>query len=616
MEIHIVEDGLTVVDQLISGLVQQQKKEENVMDNLNELLRELDDQETRRYNTAKFRWESTSAEMEELERLRSALVSSRRGLVLNTATEQTIHELKAALKVENAHRDELDQLPILSPHEQRRARATAAKCSHYVGRILERRKSQTAFQGEPRPAVLNQSGGSMAAAWSSFDDVVKKFSSPIRVDSPTRPEGKSLLRAALASFSLDGPVSLKHGLDADELSALRSTGMSHDALLQEGNFYELIGSIRPSWVKLLDKRSGTPDGMSAAIVYGSSASVPSFRPVQWPWACLPELLTRSTALHAGFNAEVKSVPGRHMWNELLTYVAMSIVDALFRCSSELRFYAKPPVGYGVVSFPHCGYVVAVEWIGKLFATPYSQPFFIGSELHKATVAELPDICFEEFITVDVKNIKWDPRSGRSVLWTAFPTVLTAANGQQLVNQFLKVIPCSSYDHLLEPAGFFRRLYKTYERYGAALAEESASMEEGGVPQALSPARLWCGIFAVVVTMEFVEGKEATEEQLAASTPDDEKGARAIASAVVWLARRGLIYYDLREPNIRIDAGGCWHLIDYDDMVVVEPGSINTVADIHKVLDNEQHVYHLDGVLAAFNRFPKLLQFINDAFRSA
>ncbi|KAK1861130.1 hypothetical protein I4F81_003714 [Pyropia yezoensis] len=527
MEIHIVEDGLTVVDQLISGLVQQQKKEENVMDNLNELLRELDDQETRRYNTAKFRWESTSAEMEELERLRSALVSSRRGLVLNTATEQTIHELKAALKVENAHRDELDQLPILSPHEQRRARATAAKCSHYVGRILERRKSQTAFQGEPRPAVLNQSGGSMAAAWSSFDDVVKKFSSPIRVDSPTRPEGKSLLRAALASFSLDGPVSLKHGLDADELSALRSTGMSHDALLQEGNFYELIGSIRPSWVKLLDKRSGTPDGMSAAIVYGS-----------------------------------------------------------------------------------------IEWIGKLFATPYSQPFFIGSELHKATVAELPDICFEEFITVDVKNIKWDPRSGRSVLWTAFPTVLTAANGQQLVNQFLKVIPCSSYDHLLEPAGFFRRLYKTYERYGAALAEESASMEEGGVPQALSPARLWCGIFAVVVTMEFVEGKEATEEQLAASTPDDEKGARAIASAVVWLARRGLIYYDLREPNIRIDAGGCWHLIDYDDMVVVEPGSINTVADIHKVLDNEQHVYHLDGVLAAFNRFPKLLQFINDAFRSA
>lgn len=51
------------------------------------------------------------------------------------------------------------------------------------------------------------------------------------------------------------------------------------------------------------------------------------------------------------------------------------------------------------------------------------------------------------------------------------------------------------------------------------------------------------------------------------------------------------------------------------MVVVEPGSIKTVADMYKVLEDEQHVYHLDGVLAAFNRFPKLLQFINDAFHS-
>lgn len=141
------------------------------------------------------------------------------------------------------------------------------------------------------------------------------------------------------------------------------------------------------------------------------------------------------------------------------------------------------------------------------------------------------------------------------------------------------------------------------------------MEEGGVPQALRPARLWCGIFAVVVTIEFAEGNQATEVQLAASTPDDEKGVRAIASAVAWLARHGLVYYDLREPSIMIDSCVWWHLIDYDHMVVVEPGSIKTVADMYKVLENEQHVYHLDGVLAAFNRFPKLLQFIDDAFRS-
>lgn len=116
-------------------------------------------------------------------------------------------------------------------------------------------------------------------------------------------------------------------------------------------------------------------------------------------------------------------------------------------------------------------------------------------------------------------------------------------------------------------------------------------------------------------MEFVKGKEATEEQLAASTPDDEEGACAIASAVVWLAHRGLIYYDLREPSILVDSGGCWRLIDYDDMVMVEPGSVQSVGDVKAVLQSEQHLYQLDGVLAAFTRFPKLLEFIDHAFQS-
>lgn len=119
-----------------------------------------------------------------------------------------------------------------------------------------------------------------------------------------------------------------------------------------------------------------------------------------------------------------------MGNELLTHVAMSIVDAQFRCSTELRFYAQPPVGYGVVAFPHCGYVVAVDWVAKLFATPDSQPFVIGSKLHDATIAEVLDIHFKEFIDVDVTKIKWDPRSGPSAFWTAFPSMRTTANGQR------------------------------------------------------------------------------------------------------------------------------------------------------------------------------------------
>lgn len=610
-----MEDDMKEIDQLVSVLMEQQKKEDACLDCLNKLTRELTDKETRRESTAMFRCDAFSAEITELFRLRTALVSSGAPLVRDPAVEQALHDLKAALRVEDAHRDHLDAIATLSPHKQRRARTTATRCSRYVDQILELRKGQTAMQGKLTPAVWNQSGGSTAAAWSSYEAVKAKLLSPIRIDSPTRSRDKGLLRPALASFSLDGPVFLKPVLDGGALSALRLAEMSSDALLQEGAFYDLVGSTRPAWVSIVGKRSGRQDGVSARILYGATASIPSFQPVEWPWAFLPELLVRSTALHPGFNAEVKSVSIK-TWNELLTYVAMSIADALFSCSSEVRFYANPPVGYGVVSFPHCGYVVAVEWIGKLLATPYSQPFFIGSEQHKASVAALPDICYNQFITVNFKDIKWDSRCSRSVCWSAMPTVLVAEDGRQHVNQFLKLVPCSSYDHLHQPDGFLRRLYKTYERYGAALAVESASEVERTVPQALLPARLWCGVFAIVVTMEFVKGKEATVEQLAASTPDDEEGARAIASAVVWLARRGLIYYDLREPNILVDSGGCWRLIDYDDMVVVEPGSVKSVADMKEVLEREQRLHQLDGVLAAFKRFPKLEQFVNDAFGSA
>lgn len=57
-------------------------------------------------------------------------------------------------------------------------------------------------------------------------------------------------------------------------------------------------------------------------------------------------------------------------------------------------------------------------------------FVIGSKLHDATIAEVLDIHFKEFIDVDVTKIKWDPRSGPSAFWTAFPSMRTTANGQR------------------------------------------------------------------------------------------------------------------------------------------------------------------------------------------
>jgi hypothetical protein len=44
----------------------------------------------------------------------------------------------------------------------------------------------------------------------------------------------------------------------------------------------------------------------------------------------------------------------------------------------------------------------------------------------------------------------------------------------------------------------------------------------------------------------------------------------VARAIVWLAQHGLIYVDLRLPNVRITAHDHAFLVDYDDMVVCEP----------------------------------------------
>ena len=48
-------------------------------------------------------------------------------------------------------------------------------------------------------------------------------------------------------------------------------------------------------------------------------------------------------------------------------------------------------------------------------------------------------------------------------------------------------------------------------------------------------------------------------------------ADAVAAAVAWLARRGLLYVDLRPPNVRVGgaAEAAW-LVDYDDMELLEP----------------------------------------------
>ena len=70
---------------------------------------------------------------------------------------------------------------------------------------------------------------------------------------------------------------------------------------------------------------------------------------------------------------------------------------------------------------------------------------------------------------------------------------------------------------------------------------------------------------LLVTMDFVEGREATVEDFISGSDVLMTACRAI----VWLAVHMIIYVDLRDPNVLVNDEGEVFLIDYDDCIVVE-----------------------------------------------
>ena len=188
--------------------------------------------------------------------------------------------------------------------------------------------------------------------------------------------------------------------------------------------------------------------------------------VTLPWMCEPELYTSSAAGHPAFGGELKSAgTGQALYNELLTYVLFGMLRSLFPAGPTQRFYTQPPIGYSIAAFPHCGYLLGVEWIGKLLLYPISEPFFLGSDAHKAAVDALPDIELSKWIELDV--------CGSDTSWACYPPAgpvqVSWTTGADKGGRFRKLIQCSAFDN--HPSGgmqCFRALYATYLTYSAAL----------------------------------------------------------------------------------------------------------------------------------------------------
>ena len=388
------------------------------------------------------------------------------------------------------------------------------------------------------------------------------------VGSPAGSNGV-LLQVGLTSFVMDAPPrldSLTNLSQADSLGALRNAGSPAD-LLSEETLYPLSTAFVPSWVDATQRSTGLRKGAkSARTLFGFTNKIPppQVPGFNLPWGCQPELLAVATIFHPAFGGEVKSAkssgdsktPAPKMFDELVTYVTLGMVASLFRDVpvGHRRFFSHPPLGYGLAAFPHVGYLLAVEWIGKLFVSIVSQPFFLGSPEHKTAVAALPDIDFAPYVVDlcvrDVQVLCWPADVGSP------PRVVWRSTSDKDDDEFFKILYCDTYSE-----EYFERMFTVY----SALSKALDDMEDKA-PTSLVRARLLFGAGEVCVTMPWVSGNDATAADLA------ELGCavKPVALAILWLARHGLLYTDLRPPNVRISSSGDVTLVDYDDLVICEP----------------------------------------------
>ena len=287
------------------------------------------------------------------------------------------------------------------------------------------------------------------------------------------------------------------------------------------------------------------------------------------------------------------------------YVALGMMDSCFRVSGRRgrRFHASPPVGYALVATGERGFLVGAEWVGKLLLYPLSHPFFLGSPEHAGAVRALDTtpLRMDDVVVLPTAEEEEGPT------WcthpaTGAPAVVSWTHTPAPSGLFWKVIESDAFDN--HPQGGearLRALFRVLGAYSAALADADTASADPP-PKALVEACLRYGAFALLLDMPFVGQRAAQEEHL-------EDGGRvldAVAAAVGWLARRGLLYIDLRAPNVRCTdgaaAGGAqpehtW-LVDYDDMLLLR-APLSSADELVAALANDNNGY------AALQAWPAL-----------
>ncbi len=411
-------------------------------------------------------------------------------------------------------------------------------------------------------------------------EAVQRRYKKVTLASPSKAKGNTrVFRRELCVVLNERPLSLAAPFSPDSLAKAFEAGVFRDDIEPlEAVLYPLATHSVPACVDAQERTPGAK--LNAEALYGPRSSFELQERIILPLGCEPELIVKAILQgHPAFAGELKRWPPG-MLNEALLYVLLGLLHSSFHVGTirGRRFHTAPPIGYVLLACGCVGFLLGVEWVGKLFAYSVSQPFFLGSPEHTDAVAALPvtPLRMQDAVVVPHDGGKWcyhPPLGDPVVSWTVEAT----ADGR-----FWKIIQCDAFDgHPDGGVACIRALYDVHARYAAAL---DASLPHDPPPPALVRARLMYGAFELLVTMPFVGDRQATFEELAAP-----RGGvvDAVASAVVWLARHGLLYVDLRPPNVRLgEAGAAW-LVDYDDMVPLEPPA-QRADDVLRALEANKH----------------------------
>ena len=185
--------------------------------------------------------------------------------------------------------------------------------------------------------------------------------------------------------------------------------------------------------------------------------------------------------------------------------------------------------------------------------------FVGSQQHKDAVDRLPGHDFsKEYVDLQVDGIPvlvWpiDARSRASVIWRSDPP---PSDSDGTAGKFFKILRFDGFD-----ADYFRSVYDAY-----TTLETKRADAHDPPPPSLPDAQLWYGAGELCILTPWVCGRDAQQDDLC----DGGHAVLPVAEAIAWLARHGLLYIDLRAPNVRVSPDLTVTLVDMDDLVCVEP----------------------------------------------